>query len=57
MQRPEDSTVKLTLPSTETFTIDTDDAAAGYISDLDKKFSREDVKKITEWMCYLSTQS
>jgi hypothetical protein len=55
MKRPEDSTVKLKIPG-ENFIIDTDDAASGYISELDKKFSREDVKKIAEWMLYLSTQ-
>jgi hypothetical protein len=55
MKRPEESLVTLVLPG-ETFIESTDDAASGYISELDKKFSREDVKKIVEWMLYLSTQ-
>jgi len=56
MKKPEDSEVTLTIPG-ETFTIPADDAASAYISELDKKFSREDVAKIAEWMFYLSTQS
>ena len=57
MQRPEDSTVELVLPSLECFKEPTDEIASSYISMLDEKFSREDVSKIAEWIHYLSTQS
>ena len=56
MKRPEDSTVTLMLPG-DNFVEPTDEIASSIISDLDKKFSREDVVKIAEWIHYLSTQS
>jgi hypothetical protein len=52
MQRPEDNTVVADYGVVDTF-----DIAAEYIKLLDEKFNLEDVKKITEWMFYLSTQS
>lgn len=51
MKKPEDSTVTCAMG-----VVDTDEVASEAISMLDERFSRADVKKIAEWIYYLSTQ-
>jgi hypothetical protein len=57
MKTPDSSDVTCVVSAVDKIKLSAEEAASSVISALDKRYSREDVRKIAEWVHYLSTQS